>query len=66
MPKTRELVRSYIAGLNVGDVFSLEDVILWFKATWPKWTPSINGIGSLIRGFENIMILKTGVYKVIA
>lgn len=66
LPKTRDLLRSYISDLNVGDVFSVEDVIMWFKATWPKWTPSSNGIGSFIRGFENVRILKTGVYKVIA
>ena len=66
MPKTRELVRSYISDLNVGDEFSIDDIILWFKATWPRYTPSSNGIGCFMRGFGNVQIIKTGVYKVIA
>ncbi len=66
MPKTRELVRSYISDLNVGDEFSIDDIMAWFKATWPRYTPSSNGIGCFMRGFGNVLIIKTGVYKVIA
>ena len=66
MPKTRELVRSYISDLNVGDEFSVDDIIAWFKATWPRFTPSSNGIGCFMRGFGNVRIISTGVYKVIA
>ena len=66
MPKTRDLVRSYVNDLQVGDVFSVDDVVAWFKATWPRYTPTGNGIGCFMRGFGNIQILRCGVYKVIA
>ena len=64
--KTRDLVRSYISDLEVGDVFSIDDIVAWFKETWPRYTPTGNGIGCFMRGFGNVQIVKTGVYKVIA
>lgn len=63
---TRELIRSYISDLDVGDEFSIEDVVAWFKATWPRYTPTGNGIGCYMRGFGNVKILSCGIYKVIA
>ena len=65
-PKTRELIRSFIADLDIGEEFSIEDIRDWFKATWPRYTPSSNGIGCYMRGYGNVQIIKTGVYKVIA
>ena len=65
-PKTRDLIRSYIADLNVGDMFSVDDIIAWFKDTWPRMTPSSNGIGCYMRSYGNVQIIKTGVYKVIS
>ena len=64
--KTRDLVRSFVNDLQPGDEFSIEDVIDWFKATWPRYTPSGNGIGCFMRGFGNVQIISCGVYKVIA
>lgn len=66
MPKIRDLIRSYISDLDVGDEFSIEDVVAWFKEMWPKATPSGNGIGCFMRSFGNIEIVKCGVYRVIA
>lgn len=62
---TRELIRSYISDLDVGEIFSIDDVVAWFKATWPRYTPSGNGIGCYMRSYGNVQILGGGVYKVI-
>jgi len=66
MPKIRDLIRSYVSDLDTGDLFSIDDVKAWFKATWPKSTPSSNCIGCVIRSFDNVQIVSSGVYKVIA
>lgn len=65
-PKTKDLIKSYISDLEVGDLFSIDDVIAWFKATWPRYTPNGNGIGCYMRSYGNVQILGGGVYMVIA
>ena len=64
--KTRDLIRSFISDLEVGEQFSIDDVVAWFKATWPRYTPSGNGIGCYMRSYGNVQILGNGIYKVVA
>ena len=64
--KTRDLIRSFISDLEVGEQFSIDDIVAWFKATWPRYTPSSNGIGCYMRSYGNVEILGNGIYKVIA
>lgn len=64
--RTRDLIRSYVSDLDVGDLFSVDDVVDWFKSRWPRYTPSGSSIGSSIRSFDNVQIVSSGIYKVIA
>ena len=66
MPKIRDLIRSYVSDLDAGDLFSIDDLKAWFKATWPRYTPTSSSIGCVIRSFDNVQIVSSGVYKVIA
>ena len=65
--RTRDLIKMYVSDLDVGDVFSIDDIMAWFKDRWARYTPGSNEIGVNIRcHINNVVLLSTGIYKVIA
>ena len=65
--RTRDLIKMYVSDLDVGDVFSIDDIMAWFKERWPRYTPGSNEIGCNVRcHMRNVAIIGNGIYKVIA